>query len=81
MNAILRNYLRKQNEINEVNERDVNYSYPQWWVDKLKKQYEDYEEILRVGNTRGNLVIRINKRKTTEGEYLNLLEKHNIEYS
>lgn len=80
VNAILRNYLRKQNEINEVNERDVNYSYPQWWVDKLKKQYEDYEEILRVGNTRGNLVIRINKRKTTEGEYLNLLEKHNIEY-
>lgn len=80
VNAILRNYLRKQNEINEVNERDVNYSYPQWWVDKLKKQYEDYEEILRVGNTRGNLVIRINKRKTTEGEYLDLLEKHNIEY-
>lgn len=80
VNAILRNYLRKQNEINEVNERDVNYSYPQWWVDKLKKQYEDYEEILRVGNTRGNLVIRINKRKTTEREYLDLLEKHNIEY-
>jgi 16S rRNA (cytosine967-C5)-methyltransferase len=80
VNAILRNYLRKQNEINEVNERDLNYSYPQWWVDKLKKQYKDYEEILRVGNTRGNLVIRINKRKTTEGEYLDLLEKHNIEY-
>jgi len=81
VNAVLRSYLREKNKFVTPNEMDIRYSYPQWWVSNLMKEYpNDYEAILAIGNTRATTVIRINKRQISFNDYIDLLEKANIDY-
>jgi len=81
VNAVLRNYLREKNKFVTLDEMDIRYSYPQWWVSNLMKEYpNDYEAILAIGNTRATTVIRINKRQISFNDYIDLLEKANIDY-
>jgi 16S rRNA (cytosine967-C5)-methyltransferase len=83
VNAVLRNYLRraeslvKTDELNEVS----TYSYPQWWIDKLKLQYpQAWQSILEAGNAHPPMSLRINLRKTTPQEYSVLLSRLEIEH-
>jgi 16S rRNA (cytosine967-C5)-methyltransferase len=81
VNAVLRNYLREKNKFVTPDEMDIRYSYPQWWVSNLMKEYpNDYEAILAIGNTRATTVIRINKRQISFNDYIDLLEQANIDY-
>jgi 16S rRNA (cytosine967-C5)-methyltransferase len=47
VNGVLRNFLRQKDELNEKLKADpkisevAQYSYPQWWINKLKTQYPD----------------------------------------
>jgi len=46
------------------------YSYPQWWIDKLRQQYpQGWQSILEVGNTHPPMTLRINLGKTTAQDY------------
>ena len=64
VNAVLRNYLREKDKFVIPDEMDIRYSYPQWWVNDLVKEYpNDCEAILAIGNTRATTVIRINQRQ------------------
>ena len=81
VNGVLRNFLRKKPEFQDPFELRFKYSYPEWWVEKLKNQYpQDYEAILKIGNTRASIFIRVNVKKITHTDYINQLEKNNINY-
>ena len=81
VNAVLRNYLREKNKFVTPDEMDIRYSYPQWWVSNIMKEYpNDYEAILAIGNTRATTVIRINQRQISFNDYIDLLKQENIDY-
>jgi 16S rRNA (cytosine967-C5)-methyltransferase len=81
VNGVLRNFLRKKPEFQDPFELRFKYSYPEWWVEKLKNQYpQDYEAILKIGNTRAPIFLRVNVKKITHTDYINQLEKNNIKY-
>lgn len=81
VNGVLRNFLRRRIDFKAPLDLSVKYSYPEWWVKKLKVQYpHDYEAILKIGNTRAPVFLRVNVKKITHSDYINLLEKNNIKF-
>jgi 16S rRNA (cytosine967-C5)-methyltransferase len=81
VNAVLRNYLRRAEEFAEIDPQDevARYSYPQWWIDKLKQQYPDtWQAILESGNTHPPMSLRINLKKTTPQDYSAKLDAQDI---
>ena len=84
VNAILRNFLRKQSVlITEAARTDEGrYSYPEWWIKEIRRQYgEDAEAILLAGNRHPPMTLRVNRKKTTTAEYLDLLIQNGIQAS
>lgn len=84
VNAILRNFLRKKDEFAaKLAKTEVaTYSYPQWWINKLKAQYPDHwQSILIAGNQHPPMTLRVNTKKISVEEYLQLLERQDIEAS
>lgn len=76
VNAILRNFMRQRDELLvKAAKNDVgHYSHPQWWIDKLHKQYpENYQAVLGVDNQRPPMTLRVNQRKISVDEYSKLL--------
>jgi len=81
VNAVLRNYLRRAEEFAEIGPQDevARYSYPQWWIDKLKQQYpESWQAILESGNTHPPMSLRINLNKTSPQDYSAKLDAQDI---
>ncbi|MGE5171647.1 MAG: 16S rRNA (cytosine(967)-C(5))-methyltransferase RsmB [Rudaea sp.] len=68
VNALLRRYLRERGDVaralagNEV----ARFSYPQWWIDRVRRDYpDDWQSILVAGNARPPLTLRVNVRVVT----------------
>jgi 16S rRNA (cytosine967-C5)-methyltransferase len=81
VNAVLRNFLRKQPALLEAADRkDENrYACQQWWIDMLKMQYGDQAAaILEAGNRHPPMTLRVNTRHTTATEYQALLALQDI---
>jgi 16S rRNA (cytosine967-C5)-methyltransferase len=81
VNAVLRNFLRKQAALLEAADRsdESRYAYPQWWIDALKAQYgEQAATVLEAGNRHPPMTLRVNARQTTAAEYLALLAAQDI---
>lgn len=81
VNAILRNFLRRSTALWGEAERDDigKYSHPQWWIDKLRKQYpEHYEAILNADNQHPCMTLRVNTRKIEVAAYQKMLDEHGI---
>ncbi|MDQ6916445.1 MAG: 16S rRNA (cytosine(967)-C(5))-methyltransferase RsmB [Pseudomonadota bacterium] len=80
-NAILRNFLRRRDEVLDGVARDAEarYSYPRWWIDRVFAQYPARgHEILDAGNARPPLTLRVNRRLTSRDDYLVVLKQANI---
>lgn len=84
VNAILRNFLRQKEELakkltgNEL----ATYSYPQWWINKLKVQYPNHwQGILTIGNQHPPMTLRINRQKNSMSDYLLELQNEGLEAS
>lgn len=82
VNAILRNFLRQKDQLakrfkaSEV----ATYSYPQWWINKLKVQYPNHwQSMLEVGNQHPPMTLRLNTQKISVDDYLSLLAEQAIE--
>ena len=86
VNGVLRNFLRQKDvlvgqikadqKINEV----ALYSYPQWWINKLKSQYpQHWQAILATGNAHPPLTLRVNIKQSNAPEYCQLLARQDIE--
>ncbi|HAF45300.1 MAG: 16S rRNA (cytosine(967)-C(5))-methyltransferase [Sideroxydans sp. GWF2_59_14] len=81
VNAVLRNFLRKQQALQEAADHsdESRYAYPQWWVAALKAQYgEQAAAILEAGNLHPPMTLRINVRLKTVAEYQTLLAEQDI---
>jgi 16S rRNA (cytosine967-C5)-methyltransferase len=77
VNAVLRNFLRRRATLLTEIEHDeqARYSYPRWWINKLKQQYpQQWESLLQAGNARPPLTLRVNRRRMSADDYLLKLE-------
>ncbi len=80
-NAVLRNFLRKRQALDAriQHSETARYSHPQWWIDKLRTQYPaHYAAALVADNIRPPLALRVNRRRSSTAEYLQLLASHDI---
>ncbi len=82
VNGVLRNFLRqkeslaKNSEGNEV----AQFSYPQWWINKIKKDYSaQWESILNIGNSHPPMTLRVNTKQVEVERYMALLKQKGIE--
>jgi 16S rRNA (cytosine967-C5)-methyltransferase len=76
VNGVLRSFLREQSSLIAGSQNDdvAKYSYPQWWLSKIKSQYpQQWQAILQAGNEHPPMVLRVNIRKTTQLAYKQLL--------
>lgn len=84
VNAILRNFLRQKDQLTAVLKTSevATYSYPQWWINKLKIQYpDDWQNILATGNQHPPMTLRVNTQKISVQDYLQLLARQDVEAS
>lgn len=82
VNAILRNFLRQKEQLaaKSKNNEVASYSYPQWWISKLKTQYpNDWQGMLTVGNQHPPMSLRVNVQKVSAVDYLQLLVRSEID--
>lgn len=72
-NAVLRAFLRRRAAlVDQARHSEVGrFSYPQWWIDKLRTQYPaEHAAILDAGNQHPPLILRVNRRRMTPEAYL-----------
>jgi 16S rRNA (cytosine967-C5)-methyltransferase len=87
VNGVLRNFLRQKDTLAEKLKMDevALYSYPQWWINKLKNQYPapqhpcGFQAILETGNLHPPMTLRVNVQKSNAQEYVKLLARQDIE--
>lgn len=76
VNGVLRSFLRRTEELAaQVERRDTTrFSYPRWWIDKLRRQYPDrYRALLEASLAHPPMTLRVNARWATRPEYEALL--------
>lgn len=88
VNAVLRGYLRRRAEVEagiDTGRRGevARYSFPQWWIDKLRSQYPElssqhFSDVLLAANQHAPLTLRVNARRTTREAYLRRLADSGI---
>lgn len=81
VNAVLRGFLRRSAELRAASGRTDTgrYSYPQWWVEKIRAQYaDDFVGVLEAGNRHAPLTLRVNTRQITREAYLERLSAEGI---
>ena len=85
VNGVLRNFLRQKIVLSQQINADAKnnevavYSYPQWWINKLKNQYpQHWQNILNIGNAHPPMTLRVNAQKTSAKEYVQLLARQDI---
>jgi 16S rRNA (cytosine967-C5)-methyltransferase len=82
VNAILRRYLRERDEIRRtIASNDVaRHSYPQWWIDRVRRDHpDDWPILLDAGNERPPLTLRANVRVTPRAALLSRFEQAGVE--
>jgi 16S rRNA (cytosine967-C5)-methyltransferase len=82
VNAILRNFLRQKDQLAKIlpSSEVATYSYPQWWINKLKMQYPDHwQSMLQTGNAHPPMTLRVNTQKISIADYMQLLARQDIE--
>jgi 16S rRNA (cytosine967-C5)-methyltransferase len=81
VNAVLRNFLRRRAALEDDAARTEpgRYSYPQWWIDRVRAQYPgDFESVLEAGNRHPPFTLRVNSRRCTRDAYLALLAEQEL---
>jgi 16S rRNA (cytosine967-C5)-methyltransferase len=79
VNGVLRNYLRRREELVAALPEAARQKHPDWWVEKLRATYPgDWQDIVAAGNAPPPMSLRVNRRKTEVPDYLSRLEAANI---
>jgi 16S rRNA (cytosine967-C5)-methyltransferase len=82
VNAVLRNFCRKKNEIVTKLSDDPAFIHgqPLWFLERLKEDWpQDWQEISAANDTRPPMTLRVNLRKNTVIDYLKILNEIGIE--
>lgn len=84
INAVVRNYIRRKEEIDisVSNSQVAKYNFPKWWITKLTKDYpKQYQQILSNLNIIPKINLRVNPKKISLEKYMLLLQNENIEFT
>lgn len=76
VNALLRRFLREGEALMEGVRADPGrrYSYPEWWIDQLRREHPvAWEVLLAEGNRHPPMTLRVNRRRMQRDRYLDLL--------
>lgn len=72
VNAVLRGFLRERASL-ETRIRaqpEARYQHPRWWIESLERDYpEQWEAVLGAGNTHPPMCLRVNRRRSSVGDY------------
>lgn len=82
VNGVLRNFLRQRDALLSALAADeaAHYSYPQWWIAKLRQQYPaHWQAMLAVGNMHPPMTLRVNRRQGDASRYQEALAEAGIE--
>jgi 16S rRNA (cytosine967-C5)-methyltransferase len=79
VNGVLRNYLRRRDELVAAVPDAARLKHPDWWTAKLQAAYpDDWRSIVAAGNEPPPMSLRVNRRKTDVSGYLARLTAENI---
>jgi len=90
VNGVLRNFLRKRDEINfpsieenPVKAMSIEFSHPEWLVERWIKTYgvDETIKICEFNNKIPKISIRINTLKTSKTEVMDLFRENNVEFT
>lgn len=82
VNAILRNFQRREEDVNEELQDDVVafYAHPEWYIGMMQKAWpSQWEQILIANNEHPPLILRVNEQHITREKYLEKLAEQEIE--
>ncbi|USD65326.1 16S rRNA (cytosine(967)-C(5))-methyltransferase RsmB [Vibrio sp. SCSIO 43136] len=82
INAVLRNYQRSQEELDQkaVSHDAGKYGHPSWLLKLLREAYpESWEQIVEANNHKAPMWLRVNSQHHDRAAYLELLKNENIE--
>ena len=82
VNAVLRNFLRRRDELERLVAADevAHYRHPRWWIERLRAQYPaHWSAILEAGNGRPPMTLRVNRRRVARDAYLARLREAGLE--
>jgi 16S rRNA (cytosine967-C5)-methyltransferase len=84
VNAVLRNFRRKNIGDTEPPNDEVRYSHPAWMIEQLQADWpKDWQHVLQANNERAPMWLRVNQRNNSTAEYLQKLaslteEEHSL---
>lgn len=74
VNAVLRNFLRRETPVEAAVADEIRFNHPQWLIDRLRADWpDDWQQILEANNTRAPMWLRVNCRRVTAADYLQRL--------
>lgn len=70
LNAVLRRYMREQETLDEPSIQEAQYNHPAWLIDALKHDWpDDWREIVAANNDRAPMWLRVNRQRSSRGDY------------
>jgi 16S rRNA (cytosine967-C5)-methyltransferase len=81
VNAVLRRFQRERASILSAArmEDSGRYSYPHWWIQKVRSAYPlEWQKILEGGNCQPAMSLRVNVRRSSRAEYLERLSTEDL---
>ncbi|GAK87140.1 ribosomal RNA small subunit methyltransferase B [Vibrio ponticus] len=84
INAVLRNYQRNQEQLDEqaISHNAGKYGHPSWLLKLLQQAYpEQWQNIVEANNSKAPMWLRVNHQHHSRDEYQALLDKEGIETS
>lgn len=81
INAILREYLRRRDALEQeiAADEEANYAHPDWWIHAMQQAYPDqWQSILNENNQHPPFALRVNQQIQTRDEYLEKLKSAEI---
>lgn len=82
VNAVLRNYLRRRDQLvaSRWEDPEVRYGHPAWWIEKLRSQHPDqWQAMVESTNRHPPMTLRVNRRRSTVESMLDRLGTAGIE--
>jgi len=82
VNAVLRNFQRREPSLVELLDEPASVSHPAWLLSRFKNDWpDDWQRIVEQGNLQAPMTLRVNQQQTSTADYLQQLNAHTINAS